>query len=87
MKCQRHPQALPFLQRARDLGKTDIGPLLGECLMQLKKLEESEAAFTQAYESGTTPQPGLALLRLAQGKPEGAASLINRTLSAVMLPG
>jgi tetratricopeptide (TPR) repeat protein len=48
MKERRYPQALPHLQRARQLGKLDAGALLGECLLQLNKLEEAEAAFTQA---------------------------------------
>jgi tetratricopeptide (TPR) repeat protein len=48
MRARRQPQALPYLQRARELGNVDAGPLLGECLLQLGKLEESDAAFTQA---------------------------------------
>jgi tetratricopeptide (TPR) repeat protein len=48
MKARRQAQALPYLQRSRELGNVDAGPLLGECLLQLERLEESEAAFTQA---------------------------------------
>jgi tetratricopeptide (TPR) repeat protein len=48
LKAGRYPQALPYLQRARDLGKADAGSLLGECLLQLGRLEDADAAFTQA---------------------------------------
>jgi tetratricopeptide (TPR) repeat protein len=48
MRGHRHPQALPYLQRSRELGRLDAGPLLGECLLGLERLEEAEAAFTQA---------------------------------------
>ena len=48
MRAHKAPQALPYLQRSRELGKLDAGPLLGECLLQLERLEEAEAAFTQA---------------------------------------
>ena len=54
---------------------------IGMIRLRMGDLEAAEDAFTQAFELGATPQPGLALLRLAQGKPEAAASLINRTLS------
>jgi tetratricopeptide (TPR) repeat protein len=48
MRARRQAQALPYLQKSRQLGNVDAGPLLGECLLQLEKLDESEAAFTQA---------------------------------------
>jgi len=50
LKARRQAQALPYLQRARELGNVDAGPLLGECLLQLGKLEESDAAFSQAIQ-------------------------------------
>jgi class 3 adenylate cyclase len=40
----------------------------------------AEDAYRQAKEWGRDPQPGLALLRLAQGKTDSAAAAIKRTL-------
>jgi class 3 adenylate cyclase len=53
---------------------------LGEVRMKRGDLAGAEEAFRQAHEAGVQPQPGLALLRLAQDKPEAALSLIKRTL-------
>jgi class 3 adenylate cyclase len=53
---------------------------LGEVRMKRGDLAGAEEAFHQAHEAGVLPQPGLAFLRLAQGKPEAALSLITRTL-------
>src|SRR5207248_10636445 len=54
---------------------------IGTIRLRMGDLPAAEVAFSQAYELGATPQPGLSLLRLAQGKPDAAASLINRTLT------
>jgi class 3 adenylate cyclase len=54
---------------------------IGNIRLRMGDLAAAEEAFSQAYELGATPQPGLALLRLAQGKVDAAASLIDRTLS------
>jgi ATP/maltotriose-dependent transcriptional regulator MalT len=43
--------------------------------------EEAEAAYRQASRLGLEPQPGLALLRLAQGDTVAAASAIRRAVS------
>lgn len=40
----------------------------------------AEESFTRAHELGLEPQPGLAMLRLMQGKPEAAASALRRSL-------
>lgn len=40
--------------------------------------DSAEAAYRQASQFGRTPQPGLALLRLAQGQRETAAAAIRR---------
>jgi len=45
----------------------------------------AEEAYQKASEFGRNPQPGLALLRLAQGKVEAAASAIRRELSTESL--
>jgi DNA-binding NarL/FixJ family response regulator len=44
-------------------------------------LDQAEAAFREANESGFEPQPGLALLRLAQGDTERAAATIRRAVA------
>ena len=43
--------------------------------------DEAEAAYREAARSGYEPQPGLALLRLVQGRTTAAASAIRRALS------
>ncbi len=53
---------------------------LGDLRMKRGDLAGAEEAFRQAHEAGVQPQPGLALLKLAQGKPGAAMSLIKRTL-------
>jgi DNA-binding CsgD family transcriptional regulator len=42
--------------------------------------DEAAAAYLEASRSGREPQPGLALLRLAQGDVEAAAAMIRRAL-------
>ncbi len=44
-------------------------------------LAAAEEAYRAASRSGREPQPGLALLRLAQGDPDAAASSIRRALA------
>jgi DNA-binding CsgD family transcriptional regulator len=44
--------------------------------------DEAEAAYARASELGKDPQPGLALLRLMQGKVEQAAAATRRALAA-----
>jgi ATP/maltotriose-dependent transcriptional regulator MalT len=44
-------------------------------------LVEAEHAYRDAYEMGWQPQPGLALLRLAQGRTDAAAAAIRRVLA------
>jgi ATP/maltotriose-dependent transcriptional regulator MalT len=65
---------------------------------EVHRLSGEHAAAEEAYRSssryGWEPQPGLALLRLAQGRPDAGAAAIRRTLSetttwtrrAVLLP-
>jgi class 3 adenylate cyclase len=53
---------------------------LGELRLRIGDLEGADDAFGQAHQLGTDPQPGLALLQLAQGKVEAAASSIRRSL-------
>lgn len=49
-------------------------------------LGKAEAAFERAGELGYDPQPGLALLRLVQGRKEQAVGAIDRVLSGIESP-
>jgi DNA-binding NarL/FixJ family response regulator len=78
--CQRfldgvdpQPPARAFYQRA------EIYRLRGE-------FAAAEEDYRRASQFGREPQPGLALLRLAQGRKEGAAAAIRRVLSAIADP-
>ena len=60
---------------------------VGEALYQQAELQRlrgsfaaAEAAYRDAGEHGRRPEPGLALLRLAQGRPEIAAAAIRRAV-------
>jgi DNA-binding CsgD family transcriptional regulator len=62
-------------------------PAFGAALYQLGELhrlrgefEKAEVAYRKAAESGRAPYPGLALLRLAQGRRNDAAAAICRVL-------
>jgi class 3 adenylate cyclase len=54
---------------------------LGEIRLRGGDLPAAEDAFRQAHELGRDPQPGLALLRLAEGKLDGATSCIESALA------
>lgn len=54
--------------------------LRGELYRLRGALDEASDAFRQANELGRQPQPGLALLRVAQGRPDAAAAAIRRVL-------
>jgi class 3 adenylate cyclase len=53
---------------------------LGEVRLRLGELAQAEQAFREADELGRTPEPGLSLLRLAQGNAKGALSSIRRAV-------
>jgi class 3 adenylate cyclase len=53
---------------------------LGEVRLRMGDFEAAGDAFRQAHELGKEPQPGLALLRLAEGRIEAASSQIGRAL-------
>jgi class 3 adenylate cyclase len=54
---------------------------LGDTRLRLGDLEAAEQTFREADEYGYTPEPGLSLLRLAQGNAKGAWTSIARALS------
>jgi len=65
-------------------------PAFGAALYQVAELhrlrgelEQAEAVYRRAAESGRSPYPGLALLRLAQGKRDDASAAICRELHEV----
>ncbi len=55
---------------------------VGEIRRRTGDLDGAEAAFARAHEFGADPQPGLALLRLAQGKVDAARSGLRIALAA-----
>ncbi len=69
---------------------TEVGPFiaaegfyqLGEIHRRRGDLAAAEQAFLRAHESGHDPQPGLAQIRLAQGKIDAAAAGLRTSLTA-----
>jgi len=59
---------------------------LGEVRRRLGDLSGAEAAFERAQELGQDPQPGLALVRLAQGNADAARSALRVALSGAFHP-
>jgi DNA-binding NarL/FixJ family response regulator len=56
---------------------------IGEIRRLRGDLQGAEDAYRQGHQLGRDPQPGLALLRLAQGRPEAGAVLIRSALAGV----
>ena len=54
---------------------------LGEVRLRVGDLEGADDAFQRANGLGRPPHPGIALLRLAEGKVDGARSCIDRALT------
>ena len=54
---------------------------LGEIRLRMDDLPGAGAMFGEAHARGRDPQPGLALLRMAEGRCEAARSMIERALS------
>jgi DNA-binding NarL/FixJ family response regulator len=82
------------VQRARDrLAGPPPEPSLGEADYQQAELDRlrgsfaaSAAAYRRAAEHGRQPEPGMALLRLAQGRPASALATIRRAMDEAVDP-
>jgi class 3 adenylate cyclase len=71
-----------------ELLRWDIQPVIGESFyeigsirLRMGDLPGAEEAFRQAHEIGRTPEPGMSLLRLAEGKAAAASAALRRVLS------
>ena len=53
---------------------------VGEIRLRMGDLDAAEEAFRQAHELGRGPVPGLALLRLAQGRPDAGMTMLRGAL-------
>ncbi len=72
-----------LVRLAEPVGSPELGAvfyLRGELHRLRGEFEEAAQAYRQANELGREPQPGLALLRLAQGRVEAAMAAIRRVL-------
>ena len=73
-------------------GKTDPGTAAGAAYQEAElhrlrgQFGEAEQAYKRASRWGLEPQPGLALLRLAQGRADAAASQMRRVTGATTDP-
>ena len=87
-------QALEEARRARDrceqtMNRAAAGQAAyqqAEVLRCQGELAAAEAAYREANACGREPQPGLALLRLAQGDVDAAAAAIRRALAETVPP-
>ncbi len=59
---------------------------IGEIRLRVGDLDGAEKAFSQADEMGREPQPGLSLLRHAQGRTDAGAAMVARALANATLP-
>jgi class 3 adenylate cyclase len=80
------------LQACEELGSFDAWTTsagfyeIGEIRRRRGDFAAAEEAYRKAKEWGRDPQPGLALLRLAQGKADGAGAAIKRSLASAQDP-
>ncbi|MFB8774937.1 LuxR C-terminal-related transcriptional regulator [Streptomyces broussonetiae] len=70
-------ELLPYERRAA----AEAVYLTGEIQRRRGDLAAAEESYGQSHRLGLDPQPGLALLRLAQGRPEAGAAALRRALA------
>lgn len=82
-------EAVAEAERARDWLNDPPHPALGMAHYQLGEMHrlrgehaEAEDAYRQAHACGRDPQPGLALLRLAEGRVDAAVAAIDAAFEA-----
>jgi DNA-binding CsgD family transcriptional regulator/tetratricopeptide (TPR) repeat protein len=88
------PQALVEARSACDRLAAPVNPaalgaacaIEGDLLRLASDLDDAEAAYQRASELGHDPQPGLALLRLAEGGLDAAEAMIRRALGETEPP-
>jgi ATP/maltotriose-dependent transcriptional regulator MalT len=73
-----HQQLLPH----KPHGAAEASYAVGEVLRHRGALVEAERAFVRAQQLGWDPHPGMALLRLAQGRVDAAAAALRSALAA-----
>jgi DNA-binding NarL/FixJ family response regulator len=66
----------------KPFGAAEASYGVGEVLRRRGELAAAERAFVQAQRLGWDPQPGLALLRLAQGRVDAAAAALRSALAS-----
>jgi len=79
-------QAASRLSGSRDSDAGNAHYQEGELHRLRGELSEAEQAYARASERGKDPQPGLSLLRLAQGRVDLAAAAMRRVLAATTEP-
>ena len=86
-------EAVTEAERARLILSDPVHPALGLALYQLGELyrlrgepAEAERAYRAALEHGREPAPGMALIRLAEGKVAVAAAAVRRMLRESGVP-
>ncbi len=78
-----------LVRLAEPVGSPELGAafyLRGELHRLRGEFEDAAQAYRQANELGREPQPGLALLRLAQGRVEAAMTAVRRVLQEARDP-
>ncbi|MDP9285391.1 MAG: adenylate/guanylate cyclase domain-containing protein [Actinomycetota bacterium] len=79
---QEARKACDELQRFQITGTAGLGfYAIGHIRLRIGDLPAAEDAFRRAHELGVVPEPGLSLVRLAQGDAAAAASSLRRALA------
>jgi class 3 adenylate cyclase len=80
-ECRRACEELPKTNFLFALGHAFYE--IGEVRRRMGDIDGAEDAYGRALEFGMEPEPGLSLLRMAEGKPAAAAAGIRRVLAGV----